>query len=104
MAECLERLAAQAFPQPSGDLAEAGFANDGAVGNRASQHPVLNADGRYVAFESYADNLVPITNLAKVQSAYLNMRLTVLNAAVAADPAATEKLLDVLPTLDATLE
>ncbi|MCJ7576238.1 MAG: hypothetical protein MUO80_06170, partial [Dehalococcoidia bacterium] len=34
-------------------------ASDGSVGNSASTGPSVSADGRYIAFESHASNLVP---------------------------------------------
>ena len=35
------------------------MASDGTQGNGYSWFPSISADGRYVAFESYASNLVP---------------------------------------------
>ena len=41
-------------------------ANDGSKGNNSSKNPVISANGRYVVFESDADNLVAKdTNLSK---------------------------------------
>jgi Tol biopolymer transport system component len=34
-------------------------ASDGTQGNNASIHPSISADGRYVAFDSSASNLIP---------------------------------------------
>ena len=35
------------------------LASDGTQGNGISSYPSISADGRYVAFQSYASNLVP---------------------------------------------
>ena len=42
----------------AGDTTRVSVASDGAQGNGYSYHPSISADGRYVAFESYATNLV----------------------------------------------
>jgi Tol biopolymer transport system component len=44
---------------PAGTTTRASVASDGAQGDGNSGVPVLSADGRYLAFESYASNLVP---------------------------------------------
>ena len=41
-----------------GDTTRVSVASDGAQGNRYSYDPSISADGRYVAFYSYASNLV----------------------------------------------
>lgn len=43
----------------SGALTQLSLAADGAPGNRWSRGPAISADGRYVAFYSWASNLVP---------------------------------------------
>jgi len=43
----------------TGQTERVSVASDGAQGNRASHHPAISADGRYVAFASAATNLVP---------------------------------------------
>jgi len=43
----------------TGQTARVSVASDGTQGNGSSYGPALSADGRYVAFESYAQNLVP---------------------------------------------
>ena len=42
----------------AGDTTRVSVASDGAQGNGYSYHPSISADGRYVAFESDASNLV----------------------------------------------
>jgi len=49
---------AYVYDLDEGRVRHASRSSDGAWGNAASSHPVLSADGRYVAFESRADNLV----------------------------------------------
>ncbi|NJC66915.1 methyl-accepting chemotaxis protein [Planosporangium flavigriseum] len=51
--------------------------------------------------EMYAQNLVPIANLAGVRSNFLNARIAVLNAAVTTDPQKTESYLAKIPPLEA---
>ena len=43
----------------SGETSRASLASDGSQGNDSSGNPAISADGRYVAFASAADNLVP---------------------------------------------
>lgn len=43
----------------SGAIERVSVASNGAQGNGASSEPAISADGRYVAFESFASNLVP---------------------------------------------
>lgn len=43
----------------TGETTRVSVAPDGTGANKASLHPVISGDGRYFAFESYADNLVP---------------------------------------------
>lgn len=43
----------------TGTTTRVSVADDGAQADSTSANPVLSADGRYVAFESFADNLVP---------------------------------------------
>jgi archaellum component FlaF (FlaF/FlaG flagellin family) len=45
--------------QPSNVTSRVSVASDGTQGNHVSWFPSVSADGRYVAFESNADNLVP---------------------------------------------
>jgi Tol biopolymer transport system component len=42
----------------TGETTQASVASDGTPANHSSYHPVISADGRYVAFESLAANLV----------------------------------------------
>jgi len=42
----------------TGQMARVSVASDGGQGNDASVHPSISADGRYVAFDSWASNLV----------------------------------------------
>src|SRR5262245_10556821 len=46
-------------PRPRGDFDLASVSDDGAQGNNDSDRASISADGRYVAFASVADNLVP---------------------------------------------
>jgi len=48
----------------------------GKAGNNASNHAAISADGRYVAFESAADNLVPGDTNGKDSDAFLYDRQT----------------------------
>lgn len=43
----------------SGETRQVSLNSSGVEGNRASEAPVISANGRYVAFGSYAYNLVP---------------------------------------------
>ncbi|MGH3657677.1 MAG: hypothetical protein ACRDUA_13565 [Micromonosporaceae bacterium] len=43
----------------TGDTSRVSVASDGSQANSGSQEPALSADGRYIAFTSTADNLVP---------------------------------------------
>lgn len=43
----------------TGKTSRISLASDGTQGNHLSQAPAISADGRYVAFESFAENLVP---------------------------------------------
>ena len=45
--------------QQTGQTSRVSVASDGTQGNQYSGHPAVSADGRYVAFMSMADNLVP---------------------------------------------
>jgi Tol biopolymer transport system component len=48
----------------TGETTRVSIASNGTQGNNTSQNPSISADGRYVAFESWADNLVPVdTNI-----------------------------------------
>lgn len=49
---------ATAAPQSGGTMTRVSVGSDGAEGNDESWEPAISADGRYVAFASYADNLV----------------------------------------------
>ena len=43
----------------TGETSHVSVASDGSGGNNQSYYPTISADGRYVAFHSLADNLVP---------------------------------------------
>jgi Ca2+-binding RTX toxin-like protein/archaellum component FlaF (FlaF/FlaG flagellin family)/gas vesicle protein len=43
----------------TGETTRVSVATDGTEGNNWSKAPAISADGRYVAFQAYADNLVP---------------------------------------------
>jgi Tol biopolymer transport system component len=59
----------------TGQTTRVSVASDGAQGNGDSECPSISADGRYVAFQSYASNLVPgDTNL--VRDIFVHDRLT----------------------------
>jgi Tol biopolymer transport system component len=42
----------------TGDATRVSVASDGMQGNGSSESPAISADGRYVAFQSWASNLV----------------------------------------------
>lgn len=48
---------AVAYPRP-GLTQRVSVASDGSAGNKRSSHPAITPDGRFVAFQSYANNLV----------------------------------------------
>jgi len=50
---------AAAAPASAGSTARVSVSSSGGQGNRGSAYPVLSADGRFVAFDSRASNLVP---------------------------------------------
>jgi hypothetical protein len=47
------------FDRETDTIERVSESNSGTVGNSSSYRPSISADGRYVAFESYATNLVP---------------------------------------------
>jgi Tol biopolymer transport system component len=47
------------YDRQTGETTRVSVASDGAQGDRSSSDPDISADGRYVAFASFADNLVP---------------------------------------------
>ena len=70
-------------PEPA--MAMISRAPDGTPGNSRSYYPVISGDGRYVAFASYADNLVP-DDTNEAQDVFIYDRLTCqLNRVMAAD-------------------
>lgn len=55
----------------TGAIVRLSVAADGSEGNQASYNPSLSANGRFVAFESYATNLVPGDNDGKWSDIFL---------------------------------
>ena len=47
------------YDESTGIMETISIAGDGAQGNGSSSNPSISADGRYIAFESFASNLVP---------------------------------------------
>lgn len=70
-----------ALEMQSGDVAVSGatsrvsVASDGAQGNGVSRHPAISANGRYVAFGSWASNLVP-GDTNDILDAFVHDRMT----------------------------
>jgi len=59
----------------TGQTTRVSVASDGTQGHSASDHPSISADGRYVAFESFASNLVPGDTNGK-RDVFVHDRLT----------------------------
>ena len=75
----------------SGTTERISLASDGTQGNGASFDSAISADGRYVAFASYASNLVPgDTNEADAPDAFVHDRLSGTTERVSVDSAGNQ--------------
>ncbi len=75
----------------SGTTERISVASDGTQGNGTSFDSAISADGRYVAFASYASNLVPgDTNEAYAPDAFVHDRLTGATQRVSVDSAGNQ--------------
>ncbi|MFD2328666.1 S-layer homology domain-containing protein [Cohnella sp. GCM10020058] len=68
-----------------GEMKKISRAPDGKTGNASSQYPVVSADGRYVAYESNASNLVPGVT-ANAANIYVYDRLAGTNELASVGP------------------
>lgn len=77
-----ERSDIYVFDRQTGETRLISRSPAGEVGNSGSWEPTLSADGRFVAFVSYADNLAPVDNSRFAFHVYLHDRQTGATKAV----------------------